>query len=420
MDTGTSTTSKPLSGNEKLPPVSSKAKNAARLFNSLAKEADPNKFPISQDQIAAQAKLHQTKRESQAHASNQTALTPMGDSNNEVFNLSNRAFFKVGDRDEKAAGTMEKIMWEFACIIGLQAQFVPTGTMHLYYDQAGGPKPEIDRIVNVGEEKVRKAGVWDAEGRIVEASDAAKIKQGGIQPALQGKVLFKWLGSGKADRPPIAQEEISRAIVTSLVFGMFDAHENNIFVTNEGTLKFFDNTKSMPHSNGLINRGNRIASSYRCSLLDMKGSRHVLTRDEKEQVNHQIKDVAAKMDDFKKYMEFVEESAESLPFGWLDTKAAFSAMQRRVERMLKAIHDPEVNTLLDLSMRTITLYKFSVVLELIKDIAKADAANKKRPKEPCHGVIGYTSLEVLFANLESKHINARQLIEFCEGENDYK
>jgi hypothetical protein len=456
MHNETSTPSKSLSGKGKLeqPPISSKVKKAASRFNSIAKAPiSSKKFPISQGQIAAQAKLHQTKRQSKAYASQQETLTPMGDSANAVFKLGKErgyggtegkpttygktasqiaaeksslkepaavgAFFKVGNKDEKAAGTMEKMMWDFACILGLEAHFVPTGTVDIYYDQAGGPTPEIDRRLREGETKERKAGVWDAAGRIVETSDAAKVKQGGIQPAQQGTVLGKWRDSDPAHRPPIAQEEISRTIVTSLVFGMFDAHANNIFVTDEGTLKFFDNTRSMPHSNGWIDRGNHLVSSYRCALLDMNGSRHVLTPEEKEQVKNQIEDVAAKMEDFEKYMDFVEESAESLPFGWLDTKAALSAMQSRVDRMRTAIDDPKVNTLLDLSMRTIDGYKMSVVLQYIKDLAEADDNGEKLPSEPLHGAIGYTSLEDLFAILESKHINAREVIDFCERENDY-
>src|SRR5690606_15973676 len=106
-----------------------------------------------------------------------------------------------------------------------------------------------------------RAMQWDSRGELRQVEGAQAPRRGGVQIAQQGKVLYEHMENYTADS--LDRREVASATLATLVFGMWDAHGGNIFVTEEGKIKFFDNTRSLPNSNGFISRGGeRLVSSY--------------------------------------------------------------------------------------------------------------------------------------------------------------
>lgn len=74
--------------------------------------------PVSKAAISAEAQLFKAEREAKAEALTLSKLSRRGDSANTVIHLKN-AFYKEGDGGEKATGTMEKLIWDIAVLMGI-------------------------------------------------------------------------------------------------------------------------------------------------------------------------------------------------------------------------------------------------------------------------------------------------------------
>ncbi len=362
-------------------------------------------LPVTKKAIELQAELHRTMREGKVWASRQTTLTPQGKSVNKVFKIYKQnepeitAFFKLGSGDEEGAGRMEKLMWDMAVLLGLEGQFVPTGETAL----------RTESELKGGGQKVMS---WEENLDLRQVNEAKESKKGGIQVAQKGATL----GDLK-DTTKIERREVANGILASVVFGMFDAHWSNIFVTQGGEIKFFDNTRSFPNSNGFIRRGPKdIISSFRCALLDLPQASEPLTAEE-------LKDLRAQVDSFKqksgKIWEFLNSPQTQailgkLPPGWIDVKGAFDALQTRVDLLDEALKKGSIKTGLDIALQSLPDYKFTYALTyLYLEIY----GSTKVEEDQIHNCVGYYSISQVVDSLEKKGVDIKKIKKWSQDPN---
>ncbi len=280
--------------------------------NLKALKARRENDPVTKKAIEGEAELFRAAREGKEWAS-KNLLFPQGGSLNSVYKLNDSAFFKVGAGNEQAAGKMEKLMWDIAVLLNFEEFFVPTGEAEI------GPL------------------------------------RGGIQVAQKGCLLYDMQNK-------LSKAEVVKGIFISIVMGMSDAHEKNIFVTNEGKIKFFDNTRSLPNGNGYIDfGGGTICSAYRCALLDQLESSLPLDSIE---IKNLRKDVAVAQKNLSKLWAFLntpqtKAMLSKLPPGWMDVKGSFEAMRERVDLLDEALKKGKIKTAQDMVEQACPGYKFA-------------------------------------------------------------
>lgn len=311
-------------------------------------EARPKESRIKSSAVEAQADLHRAIRKAKGWTRERMALPPAkGDSANLVYQLGDAAFFKIGRDNEKAAGAMETLMWKLAVLFNLEKQFVPTG----------------ETAVNTNGSQIKAVLEWNSQGELTNFIFATPSERGGIQPAQKGWTLkdYKELPGAK---PKIEKEEILNATLASIVFGMFDAHSGNIFITHEGKIKYFDNTRSMPNANGVIHHEGRYVSPYRSGLLELSDMYSSLTDAQRTQLKTKVAELKEKMVELKEYLYSKDAQIliKKLPPGWLDIAGCIAATAERVDRMEKALDNKNVKNLCDLAVESIPRYKLSFAL----------------------------------------------------------
>lgn len=395
------------------PPISPEEfkKESAKLRERRKKDA------VTTSSIQQQAKLHQAIRASKVWTSRQPKLKKIGTSSNRVYRLNSintntpTAFFKVGRKNEMAAGTMEKLMWDIAVVMGSEDKFVPTGETRVRTrkELTGGIEPTKPE----GIRPLTKQ--WDEKGELKELTGAMPGQKGGIQVAQKGNTFEKLIDDGiSISKISVPRDEIIEGILTSLVFGMFDAHTGNIFLTDEGKIKFFDNTRALPNSNGFIDRGFRLTSAYRCSLLDLDCAKTPLTPHEIDKLKVKITDYQQKMNQLKKYLgsKEIQSRLKTLPPGWMDLTASLAAMEKRISLMETALNTDQVKTLENLVTQSNPSYKFAYALTHLELILEAGQSNVSLAE--IHTAVGYYPIYDTIHDANKLGIQLKRVEKWCK------
>ncbi len=272
------------------------------------------------------------------------------------------AYFKVGLGGEPSGARMEKLIWDIAVILGLEESFVATGKMVL------------------------------------------KQQLGGIQPVQEGIVL-----EDADDDLNIPKEEIAKAILISIIFGMFDAHHRNIFITPDNKIKYFDNTRSMPNSNSCINTFDHIIPAYRCALLDLPDAHLSLSPAELDALKSQVASVKEKMHQVQSFLKSpqITEIVKKLPPYWLDVDASLKAMQERIERVENGLLEGKIQTAADLVIAFNPDYKFIFASVVVYQSLEHGSGDKP------HNNIGKNDMRSIWSTI-GKKINLNKLKERCD------
>lgn len=380
--------------------------------------------PVTLQAIKQQAELHDAIRKAKRRAAEMASLVKQGKSANEVYKLESpttppnyfaafeekpgeaAAFFKIGAGGEEAAGVMEKLMWDIAVVMGMEEQFVPTGETHIR--DSSHLKGGTEKIVQ-----------WNEKGQIEMNKEAQPARRGGIQVAQQGEVLSKYNQHPGSKTALLTKSEISKGILASVVFGMFDAHSTNIFITKEGKIKFFDNTRSLPNSNGFINRGNGLVSSYRCSLLNLPEAREMLTHQEIEKLKRDLVGYDKKIGKLADYLNSPQAKVQlkKLPPGWMDVEACIEAMQERITCMQEALNSNRIDNLEELIEASNPAYRFAFALSYLNRLHKDEADITATPDEVLrsdHSYVGYSQSDKDLTDLMNAGYDIAKIKMWCD------
>ncbi|MFN4173885.1 MAG: hypothetical protein ACK4HV_02115 [Parachlamydiaceae bacterium] len=345
-----------------------------------AKEISPNQAPVRQEinksGIEKQAEHINAVRQGKIWAENNPSK-PLGTSANEVHALKSpgqekpSAFFKVGSHNESASGTMEAFMWKIANILGDAKQFAATSQTSVSMKQ--------------------------------NESGANETRKGGIQTAQNAITLGKYI-----DNPPgwnLSKTSLLTASLASMVYGMGDAHADNILIDKTShEIVFFDNTRSLPSTNGYLDRGFGLVSSFRSGLMELDESHTPLEKTDIDLLKAKLGEYKAKVSALKSFMNSPQtiQSLSSLPPGWINREKAISAMEERIDRLQKALESSDSISLRDLAMAMSPQYKIASAFEIAHKMIESKNI-----------VLAEKDIKAAFQNGE-KEIKGSKLIELLE------
>jgi hypothetical protein len=301
----------------------------------------------------------------------------------DINNKKSKAFFKLGPKGEegnKAAKDLEKLMWDIAGIFGIEKHFAPT----------------------------KRTSLLGQAGNLQTGQGVKSLKE-----------------NIKSKNPiVISKNQIIDGTLITLLFGMFDAHGENIRVEQDGTLKFFDNNRSLPSSNMTIKWGDFLLHPYRSNLLKLTQSYEPFTNPERLKLKNAVQDFKLKFALVEKYFNQNDVKAfiATLPPGWFSTEDSLEALKERIYAMERAIEDPNVNNLRDLVISVYPTSKFYLSLEFLKYIRDKGLKNAE-PKEidqlqkNSNSLLGFHSLSELLDTCLAAGINPKKILEFCQNQN---
>lgn len=318
--------------------------------------------PITTMVIKKQARLHEGLRCGKASAVQQESLTSLKTSINDVYALtkpgSNKvvAFYKeTADR----SGILEQLMWESAVVMGLEEYFVPTASTVLY---TKGPAGDGNR----------QGKSWNKSGsELVEWTMSETGHVGSLQPAQEGQTLDKIRKSYSHPGEIILTSQLMIAILVGSLMGFFDAHDKNILIDSEGNIKFFDNTSTMPHSNGCILWGGQhLKSSFKLNLLSLPECHQAFTANQRKLIAIEVESYQAKYYALKEFYKnrATQSKIRKLPQGWFQPEKSLAAMQERIARLEAAVKEPNITTLCELSLASQPNLRFNILMSHLYSI----------------------------------------------------
>lgn len=318
---------------------------------------DQNKQMITKEAIFGHSKLLKATREAKMWSSKKNYLTPRRCTANDVYALGTKAFFKVGAENEEGCGVMETLIWDLAVLLAVEKLFVPTGETKIYF-RGGLPAKSLLQ--------------WNQNGKLRKTYIKDVPLKGSIQPTQKGCTLDHYIYVAKTPTSNIARLKLIHATAASILFGMYDTHGMNIFVTTKDELKFFDNTRSLPNGNRWIHRDKKNTTVFRSSLLELPEMYEPLNLMEHVELTALIEKYNHKMSIVRKYFESWrgQRMVKRLPPGWLNLKNALTAMRERLFLMEISLENPKINNLRDLIMTSIPSYRFSFAITTIHTFTK--------------------------------------------------
>jgi hypothetical protein len=349
------------------------AQNKLNLARSAVRRERPTDLSIKNF-----AELFGIERQAKVYFRGKNWLGDQGFSYNRVVpvNADSKTigYFKIGSTSGSAPGIMEEFMSNTATLFGLEDLFAAT------------------------------------KQTSVQTKSDKTPQRGGLQAALDGTRLDSYLLDPKN---PIHMDEVIKGTMATLLFGMFDAHYQNVFVGQDGKIKFFDNTRSLPNTNCALDWCTTLLIPYRSGLMQLDQSYQALTKDQLKVLESQIETFLGKMDKFKKYVNstVTKKMLKKLPKGWFEENKIIWAMKERLTNMKAAIKDNRVKNLRDLTFASSPTYKFAAVLQMInssRDFSEALAAQKYNLN-----FVFPATFELLINNARNLRYNVHEIQKMC-------
>ncbi len=264
---------------------------------------------------------------------------------------------------------------------------------------------------------------YDNDSKESRYDDPSKTVKGSIQNAIPGRDLHSRMHDPKPSDPVIPQEELIDATLTTFLCGMFDAHEKNVYITPEGKILFFDNSRSLPHADIIISDGVVIAA-YRSSLLSLQGSFIPLTQAQRESILIKIAFWEKKMGEFTDnknvmtlFQNLLNKKQGKLPLYWLDPSLVIKATKARLERIKKALKKEGEITLQELSFASSPSFKLLLLLHIATQAnlsQKPDAANLRQLQTDYLPSAGAKDFKRLIDSCIKKGLNVEKMYESIE------
>lgn len=384
-------------------------------FDKKMKNAAP---PVSKRLLEKQVDLHKRKQLVRAWAAEQSDIEAsdailkgeLEKSDTSVYQFSGArggksiAFYKEGvnraPSNPSATAKMEKLVYDMASFFPFVKDFATTGTIKIPTKAAGGS----------GEEMLLLKG-----GELTRKNNLAS-RAGSFQPAQEGESLKQFKKSGK----DLSLDAAIEGNLIILLFGMWDAHDTNLIISGDRNVKFFDNTRSMPPSNEVIKLSwGVIIPACRNELLELRSNEIPFDASTREKIKAKIEEYKKCADQLCQFLELevTQKSLDALPPGWVDKKAMLDAFKERVERLEKAINDPEVKNLRDLNFAVFPENKFFALLTAVGQISSSILQGKPLDaKEICRksaSEVGQYTVRELMVTMTAYQFNVGFLKKMC-------
>lgn len=383
-------------------------------------------------------------------------------------------YYKENTYGEKASGTMEQLIFDMATIFNVQDLFIRTKGSTIQIKATTSIQTKADATLTPGKpwereveavyvkrrKVLRKQSAWDNRNILIKRSILGRrniwikrkiwqkgkegitllptendylSRRGSFQVAHKGSSLADFLISNNpqfddAQKNAFYQQRsalidrpsLLRATMAAYLFGMFDAHLDNIRIDEQGHLKFFDNTRSLPHSNGFINWSTQLAPAFESDLLYVPGNLQILTKAEREMMQKELANYQNHFEEFEVFINSTDMAAKikSLPVGWLDPQKALDAFEERIQNFEDALYNKKIITSTDLILACNPTTKFLIALNFvtIATSMRGFLNNANYPplihRQEALEMLGKKSLAELI-HATKQHIRLTELYDFC-------
>lgn len=358
---------------------------------------------VSKSAIIAEAQLFSAERAAKIEALSVKKLTEQGTSINKVFHVK-EAYFKTNHDGDKAGAIMEELIWDLSVLLGLEEQFTATKISSLHTTASKGIT----------------ATVWNDKGELEKCKGLSKASVGGIQAEqAAGMTLQRYLNEEdnlQNDQKEISKKNVISATIAQYTFGMFDAHINNILVEKNGALKYFDNTRSMPASNSVIQSGTSLVPVFRSGLLALDFSYEPLTEAERNDMKMEIMKIQSHIAAVENFLNDPREEKKlaSLPPGWWNTEQSLTALKERIDSLSAAINNPKALCLRDILFAANPDVKFFAALEMIKFKIDYPNVSDLEWEKFALLMIGTSTVNDLIGKLSLKDLDVAEVQRMCQ------
>lgn len=272
-------------------------------------------------------------------ANQQKELIPFGRSINLVYQVKDTeqnvvGYFKTPKTSPEQpkmmhhTARMEKLVWDLAVFFGCEKFFTPT-TITTIKTRSG------------------------------------QALTGSLQIAQTGEPLEKQLEKFSNETSDDFQDTLIEAIPVSVLLGPYDAHEQNILSPEKFHPKFFDNTRTLPHSNKVLSWGSKLLSPYRCALLALPGCFKPLSEKQKNKLKTWFENIQDKLVQLDNFFDQNNDLLKEFPPGWFNRDLTHRALKNRFEAAFKALNTG-APTLVDLVFSAHPYFKFFAILTLFR------------------------------------------------------
>lgn len=349
--------------------------------------------PITKIAIEKQAKVFDVERTAKKWAEKQETLSRYGETANIVVQVKDQeikdpekqtvAIYKEGSGKEKAVGSMERLMWDMAVIMKMEGSFAST------------KETQLETIKD--------------------------LHEGGIQVAVPGKTLRQYIDGYNSS---LSRDQVTQGMLTSVAFGMFDAHHKNILVDDKGC-HFFDNTLSMPHSNGFIMWGDNVRGAFRYGLLELPQSYEKLQPEELKNIKDELAIYQQKYEKLKAFLESkqVKKQIAQLPPGWMNAELALKAMKERLDRLEKGLAAGKIQCLRDIAfavnpeMKFMAMLNFATLAKARKKLNIGDTDRLEMYQQMLLPEVGYHFLGPALDACIVTGLDPQKLLDLCNDPN---
>ncbi|MEC7839249.1 MAG: hypothetical protein VX777_04325 [Chlamydiota bacterium] len=320
-------------------------KDQLTLFNKLIKSINSpgNKLTKTENKLLKQVKQWQTKTNELSYSSNTTEhkYTDLFD------NVTEDAYRYVNDANKLHKHAPETInntyfIPEKFCFHGLY--FYPQKPVAVLKGcsidskkcQMREASSRLEQLMYYISRHLGLEHLFTKSGTIY-LSTRTKTYSGSIQPFIDGINFLNALE--KKCYNPLSTYSFTDAITASVIMGMYDLHCGNVILKvdedNTKYITFFDNARSLPHSNGVfINSEGKLSPSYKNFLFIIKDSFTIIHESQRDRISFHIQNARSAYDYIEAELE--EEKQEfDYPDNWINTSQIIEAMKIRVDALEK-------------------------------------------------------------------------------------
>lgn len=212
-----------------------------------------------------------------------------------------------------------------------------------------------------------------AETKLTVVQTLSGSYSGSLQRRIRGVQLAQLFDLGIEREIPL--KTLIKGFYISYLFGTTDGRLPNLFFDkSKKRLIHFDNSRSLPNSNGYIRKWGRVYLSFRCHLLQLIHALEEIPQKFKAQTLASIAEIEPLLGEVEAMIrERAEE--ESWPVEWVDPPKIMKAMLARVANLKDYL--PQAETLWDFMLTAEPEWAFISALRLLISLHTVDTHHVK-------------------------------------------
>lgn len=225
-----------------------------------------------------------------------------------------------------------------------------------------------------------------------------------FQRALKGKYFSEY-----KEEDTLSYTSLKKAVLASILLSFYDVHEKNVLITDKGDIKFFDNSRSLPHSNGFIRYPTGFAPSFASCLFDLDQIKKLFVKEDIQDLREIINSFKDNIPLLKHFLSTkpIKNLANQLPPYWLNLDLLYDSLKERVEGLDKGLNQSK--NLEDLLGNAIPKYKFVYALGVCYQHLVYRTINSKLT----HTLGRRLYSQEVFNFFKSKNLPLVELYDFC-------